>query len=91
MHFLRFWFVFVAAVFAADHVSVATRAQYNLNGALASGYQNAAYYVNWAIYARNYFPSQLPASELSIVLYAFANLQADGTVYVQGLSSTKRL
>ncbi|RAL62744.1 hypothetical protein DID88_004586 [Monilinia fructigena] len=46
------------------------------------GYQNAAYYVNWAIYGRNYHPQQLPASELSHVLYAFANLYQNGTVYL---------
>lgn len=47
----------------------------------ASGYQNSVYYTNWAIYGRNYQPQQLPASQLSIVLYAFANLQSSGQVY----------
>ncbi|CAG8977571.1 hypothetical protein HYALB_00008347 [Hymenoscyphus albidus] len=50
--------------------------------AAAGGYKNAAYYVNWAIYARNYQPQQLPASQLTHVLYAFANIQTDGTVYL---------
>ncbi|KAK3938709.1 endochitinase 42 [Diplogelasinospora grovesii] len=47
----------------------------------ASGYQNAVYFTNWGIYGRNYQPAQLPANELSIVLYAFANLQSSGQVY----------
>lgn len=47
----------------------------------ASGYQNSVYFTNWAIYGRDYQPQQLPASEISIVIYAFANLQSTGEVY----------
>lgn len=63
-----------------------------------SGYINAVYFVNWfvypiyrmklslillrGIYQRNFQPHDLPASEISHVLYAFMNVLADGTVYV---------
>lgn len=45
------------------------------------GYVNAVYFTNWGIYGRNYQPQDLPASEISHVLYSFMNLRADGTVY----------
>ncbi|KAH7146557.1 glycoside hydrolase superfamily [Dactylonectria macrodidyma] len=46
-----------------------------------TGYVNAVYFTNWGIYGRNYQPADLPASEISHVLYSFLNLRADGTVY----------
>ncbi|KAK7423028.1 Chitinase 4 [Neonectria punicea] len=48
---------------------------------VATGYANSVYFVNWGIYGRNYQPQNLPASQISHVLYSFMNLQADGTVY----------
>ncbi|KAI1338921.1 chitinase [Xylariaceae sp. FL0016] len=47
----------------------------------ASNFQNTVYFVNWGIYGRDYQPADLPASQVNQVLYAFANLRSDGTVY----------
>ncbi|KAF2156549.1 glycoside hydrolase family 18 protein [Myriangium duriaei CBS 260.36] len=46
----------------------------------ASGYKNVAYYVDWATYGRNFQPQQVPASDLTHVLYAFADVNSDGAV-----------
>ncbi|KAI1387311.1 glycoside hydrolase family 18 protein [Hypoxylon trugodes] len=47
----------------------------------ASSFSNTVYFTNWGIYGRNYQPAQLPANQISRVLYSFANLRTDGTVY----------
>ncbi|OBT80759.1 hypothetical protein VF21_00137 [Pseudogymnoascus sp. 05NY08] len=45
-------------------------------------YKSAGYFVNWAIYGRNFQPDQIQAAQLTHVLYAFANLKPDGTVFL---------
>ncbi|KXJ85592.1 family 18 glycosyl hydrolase [Microdochium bolleyi] len=46
-----------------------------------SEFQNTVYWTNWSVYARNYPPQKLPASEITQVLYSFMNVREDGTVF----------
>ncbi|KAJ6783291.1 hypothetical protein PWT90_02198 [Aphanocladium album] len=50
-------------------------------GKRESGYVNAVYYTNWAIYLRNFQPSDLIVSDITHILYSFMNLRTDGVVY----------
>ncbi|GAA5836166.1 hypothetical protein JCM3766R1_001982 [Sporobolomyces carnicolor] len=42
-----------------------------------NGKVNVGYFTNWGIYGRNYKPHQVPARDLTHILYSFANLKED--------------
>ncbi|KAI1083212.1 glycoside hydrolase superfamily [Whalleya microplaca] len=44
------------------------------------GFKNAAYFTNWGTYSSDYQPQELPVSELTHIIYAFADIDLNGTV-----------
>ncbi|HEX8537080.1 MAG TPA: glycosyl hydrolase family 18 protein, partial [Cystobacter sp.] len=51
------------------------------------GKRIVAYFTAWGIYARNYLPSQVPASKLTHINYAFANISPDGKCAIGDLNA----
>ncbi|KAG8960208.1 hypothetical protein FRC03_006901 [Tulasnella sp. 419] len=51
-------------------------------GIAAGGKVNMAYFTNWGIYGRAYYPQAIPASKLTHILYSFADTRSDGTVFL---------
>ncbi|KAI2629709.1 glycoside hydrolase family 18 protein [Hypoxylon sp. NC1633] len=43
------------------------------------GFKNAVYFTNWGVNS-GYYPQELPVSELTHILYAFADIDLNGTV-----------
>ncbi|WYZ37687.1 hypothetical protein EsH8_II_001193 [Colletotrichum jinshuiense] len=79
MMFLR---SFIAmATILSETVRPSEASPVNLTKRGLDGYTNAVYFTNWAIYGRNYQPQNLPASQITNVLYAFMNLRPSGEVY----------
>ncbi|KAF8629670.1 hypothetical protein AX17_005609 [Amanita inopinata Kibby_2008] len=53
------------------------------NSTMQEGKKSVGYFVNWGIYGRKFPPSLIPASDLTHILYAFANIRADsGEVFL---------
>jgi len=79
MHYLFSYFATFAwisqAILQANTTTTTTNAE-------NTKYKTMGYFVNWAIYGRNFFPQNLTANELTHVLYAFANVNSTGAVYM---------
>ncbi|TPX16745.1 uncharacterized protein E0L32_003686 [Thyridium curvatum] len=43
-------------------------------------YESSLYFTNWGIYGANFQPQQIPASKVTRILYAFADIASDGEV-----------
>ncbi|RAL07958.1 glycoside hydrolase family 18 protein [Aspergillus homomorphus CBS 101889] len=52
---------------------------------MSQNFKSVAYFANWDIYSREFYPWQLPAENLTHVLYAFANVHPNGTVFASDI------
>lgn len=79
-----FLFLFLHLCIAADFIPYSpSELLSNLNMGGGHGVRSVVYYVNWAPYGRNHHPQDLPAHNLTHVLYAFANVRPEsGEVYL---------
>jgi len=50
------------------------------DGPCTAGKRIVAYYIEWAIYGRNFQPADIPVSKITHLNYAFANVGADGRI-----------
>ncbi|KAK1832603.1 glycoside hydrolase superfamily [Podospora conica] len=50
--------------------------------AAPGGKKNVVYFPNWSIFDRAYNPTDMPSDKITHVMHSFANLTADGTVYL---------
>ncbi|KAF3036842.1 hypothetical protein E8E12_007594 [Didymella heteroderae] len=66
-------FLYSAALLALPFLTGAAPVQDAIS---TTGYQMGVFYVNWAIYARKHFVTDLPAEKLTKVTYAFANVNS---------------
>ncbi|KAK3933849.1 chitinase [Diplogelasinospora grovesii] len=74
LHSIFAYVVFYTAVSQLTPTGQDTKCSMN------STYQNGVYFTNWGIYSADYLPASLPASKLSHLFYAFANIQPSGEV-----------